>query len=198
MFSPGLSAGWSTGRGDSAFFDETKALMAQRITKLGTGMSWAEDPPSRTRHLVSKVRITPVSDTEYDVDLAALRPWFEAERVLQDGVFFAAGKLFGLTFAERGDLASRVVDEEDIGIADPCSRQDGAALGAHRRRGDAGLRHDHLAGIGRQVDDHRLVEPQRHVACHRAGSRDGEVRAVGARRRAERDERQAGKQRHGA
>ena len=45
-----------------------------------------------------------VRSAEYDVDLAALRPWFEAERVLQDGVFFAANRLYGLTFAERTDL----------------------------------------------------------------------------------------------
>ncbi|AYF96977.1 M3 family metallopeptidase [Protaetiibacter intestinalis] len=40
----------------------------------------------------------------YDLDTAALRPWFEAERVLQDGVFFAASRLFGLSFFERTDL----------------------------------------------------------------------------------------------
>ena len=31
-----------------------------------------------------------VRQAKYDVDTAALRPWFEAERVLRDGVFFAA------------------------------------------------------------------------------------------------------------
>lgn len=40
----------------------------------------------------------------YDVDTAALRPWFEAERVLHDGVFFAAERLYGLRFHERADL----------------------------------------------------------------------------------------------
>ncbi len=40
----------------------------------------------------------------YDVDTAALRPWFEVERVLRDGVFFAAERLYGLRFHERGDL----------------------------------------------------------------------------------------------
>jgi peptidyl-dipeptidase Dcp len=40
----------------------------------------------------------------YDVDVAAMRPYFEAERVLRDGVFYAAGRLFGLTFHERPDL----------------------------------------------------------------------------------------------
>ncbi|MBU2698386.1 M3 family metallopeptidase [Pimelobacter sp. 30-1] len=45
-----------------------------------------------------------VRTARYDVDLAALRPWFEAERVLRDGVFFAAERLYGLTFEERPDL----------------------------------------------------------------------------------------------
>lgn len=40
----------------------------------------------------------------YHVDLAAMRPYFEAERVLRDGVFYAAGRLYGLTFHERDDL----------------------------------------------------------------------------------------------
>ncbi len=42
----------------------------------------------------------------YDIDTAALRPWFEAERVLQDGVFFAATRLYGITFTERDDLVA--------------------------------------------------------------------------------------------
>jgi peptidyl-dipeptidase Dcp len=45
-----------------------------------------------------------VRQAKYDVDTAALRPWFEAERVLQDGVFFAATQLYGITFTERKDL----------------------------------------------------------------------------------------------
>ncbi|MBS1905600.1 MAG: M3 family metallopeptidase [Actinobacteria bacterium] len=40
----------------------------------------------------------------YDIDTAALRPWFEAERVLRDGVFAAAGRLYGVSFTERPDL----------------------------------------------------------------------------------------------
>jgi biphenyl 2,3-dioxygenase beta subunit len=44
--------------GEMAFFDDTKTLLAGRITKLGSGRSWAEDPPSRTRHLITNVRIT--------------------------------------------------------------------------------------------------------------------------------------------
>ncbi|MDR7234877.1 M3 family metallopeptidase [Agrococcus sp. BE272] len=40
----------------------------------------------------------------FDVDTAALRPYFEAERVLQDGVFHAATQVYGVTFEERHDL----------------------------------------------------------------------------------------------
>lgn len=43
--------------GGGAFFDEDKPLIAERLRKLDTGFSWAEDPPSRTRHYVSNVRI---------------------------------------------------------------------------------------------------------------------------------------------
>ncbi|WP_115790526.1 M3 family metallopeptidase [Arthrobacter silvisoli] len=41
----------------------------------------------------------------YEVDEQALRPYFELDRVLTEGVFFAAGRLYGLTFQERSDLA---------------------------------------------------------------------------------------------
>jgi peptidyl-dipeptidase Dcp len=40
----------------------------------------------------------------YSVDEQALRPYFELDRVLRDGVFFAATSLYGVTFHERPDL----------------------------------------------------------------------------------------------
>jgi len=43
--------------GEMAFFDDNKMLLAGRIAKLQTGRSWAEDPPSRTRHLVTNIRV---------------------------------------------------------------------------------------------------------------------------------------------
>jgi peptidyl-dipeptidase Dcp len=41
---------------------------------------------------------------QYDLDEGAIRPYFELNRVLQDGVFYAAKQLYGLTFQERHDL----------------------------------------------------------------------------------------------
>jgi peptidyl-dipeptidase Dcp len=40
----------------------------------------------------------------YSIDTAELQPYFEIERVLHDGVFFAANALFGLSFKARPDL----------------------------------------------------------------------------------------------
>ena len=45
-----------------------------------------------------------VRKAEYDLDETQVRPYFELDRVLQDGVFFAANKLYGLTFKERKDI----------------------------------------------------------------------------------------------
>lgn len=43
--------------GESAFYDETKESLAWRIRRFDSGMAWAEDPPSRTRHLVSNISV---------------------------------------------------------------------------------------------------------------------------------------------
>lgn len=56
-------------RGEIANFDEDKKSLGQRVARLRTGMAWAEDPPSRTRHLVTNVFVAQGSaPDEYDVD----------------------------------------------------------------------------------------------------------------------------------
>ncbi|MET0261202.1 MAG: M3 family metallopeptidase [Gaiellaceae bacterium] len=66
-----------------------------------------------------------VRQAEYDLDTAALRPWFEAERVLQDGVFRAATELYGVTFTERTDLSGYHPDTRVFEL----HNADGSALG---------------------------------------------------------------------
>jgi peptidyl-dipeptidase Dcp len=41
---------------------------------------------------------------KYNLDTAAMKPYFELEQVLFEGVFYAANKLFGLSFKERKDI----------------------------------------------------------------------------------------------
>jgi peptidyl-dipeptidase Dcp len=45
-----------------------------------------------------------VRKAKYDLDAEALKPYFEIDKVLTDGVFFAATQLYGITFKERKDL----------------------------------------------------------------------------------------------
>jgi len=40
-----------------AILDETKETLAGRVARLETGMAWAEDPPSRTRHVISNIEV---------------------------------------------------------------------------------------------------------------------------------------------
>jgi peptidyl-dipeptidase Dcp len=66
-----------------------------------------------------------VRKEKYDVDTAEMRPYFEAERVLQDGVFFAATQVYGITFAERKDL---VAYHPDVRVFE-VSNEDGSPVG---------------------------------------------------------------------
>jgi peptidyl-dipeptidase Dcp len=45
-----------------------------------------------------------VRKAKYDLDESQVRPYFEMNKVLQDGVFYAATQLYGLTFKERKDI----------------------------------------------------------------------------------------------
>jgi peptidyl-dipeptidase Dcp len=45
-----------------------------------------------------------VRKARYSFDQARVAPYFELDRVLQDGVFYAAQQLYGLSFKERKDL----------------------------------------------------------------------------------------------
>ncbi len=41
---------------------------------------------------------------KYSVDTSILKPYFELRKVLEDGVFFAANRLYGISFKERTDI----------------------------------------------------------------------------------------------
>jgi biphenyl 2,3-dioxygenase beta subunit len=54
--------------GDMAYFDDDHALLEMRVKKLEAGSAWSEDPPSRSRHFVSNVRILEVAGDEITVE----------------------------------------------------------------------------------------------------------------------------------
>src|ERR1044071_7296999 len=49
--------------GDLALFEDDKRYLEMRVARLRTGMAWAEDPPSRTRHLITNVEVEENEDS---------------------------------------------------------------------------------------------------------------------------------------
>lgn len=54
--------------GEMAYFDDDKAILVARWKKVAGGTAWAEDPPSRTRHLITNVRVVQDRGDELDVE----------------------------------------------------------------------------------------------------------------------------------
>jgi len=68
-----------------------------------------------------------VRQATYDVDTAAMRPYFELESVLGDGVFYAANRLYGLTFTARPDLVGWHPEARVFEV----TAEDGSAVGLY-------------------------------------------------------------------
>ena len=64
---------------------------------------------------------------KYNVDTSKFKPYFELERVLNDGVFWAATKLFGITFNPRPDLKAYHPEARVWEV----NNEDGSALGLY-------------------------------------------------------------------
>ncbi|WP_430420960.1 aromatic-ring-hydroxylating dioxygenase subunit beta [Phenylobacterium sp.] len=54
--------------GEVAYFDDDWAYLEMRVKKLEAGSAWSEDPPSRSRHFVSNVRILDVQVDEITLE----------------------------------------------------------------------------------------------------------------------------------
>ena len=109
-----------------------------------------------------------VRKERYAVDEAALRPYFELDRVLHDGVFHAAHQVYGLTFTERPDLPGYHPDVRVFEVFDA----DGTGLGLFladffsrdTKRGGAwmnalAVQSDLLGGRPVIVNNHNLAKP---------------------------------------
>ncbi|MFM8446948.1 MAG: M3 family metallopeptidase, partial [Candidatus Nanopelagicaceae bacterium] len=68
-----------------------------------------------------------VRKERYSLDTSAMKPYFELESVLKNGVFFAAQKLYGLTFKERPDLVAYHPEARVFEVFN----EDGSAVGLY-------------------------------------------------------------------
>ena len=75
-----------------------------------------------------------VRKTEHDLDEAAIRPYLEFDSVLVNGVFFAAEKLYGVTFKERHDLPVYHPDVRVFDIIDTGGKAIGLFYGDYYAR----------------------------------------------------------------
>ena len=57
-------------RGEAAYYEETKESLNWRIRRFDSGMAWAEDPPSRTRHMVTNIVVRHIDPSQH-ADFAA-------------------------------------------------------------------------------------------------------------------------------
>ncbi|MFJ2756425.1 3-phenylpropionate/cinnamic acid dioxygenase subunit beta [Nocardioides sp. NPDC087217] len=96
-------------RGEAAFYDETKESLAWRIRRFDSGMAWAEDPPTRTRHLVTNVRVRHVEPEQHPGfgidDLVATSNFLlYRNRLEREQGVYAGGRTDVLRRAEDGRL----------------------------------------------------------------------------------------------
>lgn len=66
-----------------------------------------------------------VKESKYTLNQEEIKPYFELQKVLKDGVFFMAKYLYGLSYVERKDLP---VWHEDVNVYE-FFNQDGSSLG---------------------------------------------------------------------
>lgn len=73
--------------GDLAIFEEDKRYLQMRVARLDTGMAWAEDPPSRTRHMVGNLEASMLDNGEVQARTAFLvyRSHLETDHQLLSG-----------------------------------------------------------------------------------------------------------------
>ncbi|HZZ89776.1 MAG TPA: 3-phenylpropionate/cinnamic acid dioxygenase subunit beta [Caulobacteraceae bacterium] len=84
--------------GEMAYFDDDRAMLEMRVRKLEAGSAWAEDPPSRSRHFVSNVRVMNVEGDEITLDVCFLLRRTRLESELTEW------------FGRREDMLRRVDD----------------------------------------------------------------------------------------
>jgi peptidyl-dipeptidase Dcp len=63
-----------------------------------------------------------VRKARYNIDDAQVKPYFEIDNVLQNGVFYAANQLYGITFKERHDLPVYQPDVRVFEVFDPSGK----------------------------------------------------------------------------
>ena len=75
--------------GGLALYDENFDTPERRIARLETGVAWSEDPPSRTRHMITNLEVTP-GDSDSEVNVYANFIVYKSRAETEQDIFIGA------------------------------------------------------------------------------------------------------------
>ena len=78
-----------TAEDELAILDEDKTTLAARVARLDTGMAWAEDPPSRTRHFLGNIEVE-AGDSDDEVTVYANFIVYRSRAELEEDFYVGA------------------------------------------------------------------------------------------------------------
>jgi 3-phenylpropionate/cinnamic acid dioxygenase small subunit len=93
--------------GDLAIFEDDKTYLRMRVERLQTGMAWAEDPPSRTRHLVGNLVVEPLPDGEVQAKTAFIL--YRSHHETEENIFAGSREDVLRQVAGQWKIARRVI-----------------------------------------------------------------------------------------
>ena len=98
--------------GELAIFEETKATLVTRVARLRTGLAWAEEPASRTRHLITNIELEERPSGELTVRSNFLV--YRAQLELDKDVFVGAREDVFRQANGSWKIAKRTILMEDV------------------------------------------------------------------------------------
>ena len=93
--------------GDLAIFEDDKTYLRMRVERLQTGMAWAEDPPSRTRHLVGNLVVEPLPNGEVQAKTAFIL--YRSHHETDENIFAGSREDVLRQVAGQWKIARRVI-----------------------------------------------------------------------------------------
>lgn len=119
---PGRTNPWRSGDvedsinkpGELAVFEDTKSTLVTRVKRLRTGLAWGEDPPSRTRHLITNVEVEPLENDPSGLRVRSNFLIYRAQRETDKDIF--VGRRDDTLRRVDGDwkIVSRTILMEDV------------------------------------------------------------------------------------
>ena len=93
--------------GDLAIFEDDKTYLRMRVERLQTGMAWAEDPPSRTRHLVGNLVVELLPNGEVQAKTAFIL--YRSHHETDENIFAGSREDVLRQVAGQWKIARRVI-----------------------------------------------------------------------------------------